>query len=48
MNFSFPSDDALKELLMNADVLNADETGVRVKGRLHRLHVASTEGLTTA
>ena len=29
-----------------ASLLNADETGVRVKGKLHRLHVASTDGLT--
>ena len=41
-----PSTDAVEELLMNADVLNADETGVRVKGKLHWLHVASTDGVT--
>ena len=27
-------------------MLNADESGIRVKGKLHRLHVASTDGLT--
>lgn len=41
-----PSVDATEELLMNAEMLNADETGVRVKGKLHWLHVASTDSLT--
>lgn len=41
-----PSVDATEELLMNAEVLNADESGVRVQGKLHWLHVASTDGLT--
>ena len=41
-----PSTGAVEKLLMNAEVLNADETGVRVGGKLHRLHVASTGGLT--
>ena len=31
---------------MNAEVLNADESGLRVEGKLRRLHVASTGGLT--
>jgi transposase len=41
-----PVTEAVKELLQNAGVLNADETGLRVRGKLHRLHVASTGGLT--
>ena len=41
-----PSTEAVEELLMNAEVLNADETGVRVNGKLHWLHVASDCGLT--
>ena len=41
-----PSTEATAELLRNAEVLNADESGIRVKGKLHRLHVASTDGLT--
>ena len=41
-----PSTEAAEELLINADVLNADESGVRVKGKLHWLHVASTGGIT--
>ena len=41
-----PSTEAAEELLMNAEVLNADESGVRVGGKLRWLHVASTDGLT--
>lgn len=41
-----PFAEAVREQLMNSEVLNADETGVRVKGRLHWLHVASTGGFT--
>jgi transposase len=41
-----PVTGAVKELLLNAGVLNADETGLRVRGKLHWLHVASTGGLT--
>jgi transposase len=41
-----PSTGATEELLRNAEVLNADETGVRVGGKLHWPHVASTGGLT--
>ncbi len=41
-----PSVEAVKEMLRNAEVLNADESGMRVKGKLHWLHVASTDKLT--
>ena len=41
-----PSTEATAELLRNAEVLNADETGLRVKGKLHWLHVASSDLLT--
>lgn len=41
-----PSTEATKELLRNAKVLKADETGLRVKGKLHWLHVASADLLT--
>ncbi len=37
---------AVKELLRNADILKADETGLRVKGKLHWLHVVSADNLT--
>ena len=41
-----PSTEATVELLRNAEVLNTDETGLRVKGKLHWLHVASSGLLT--
>jgi len=41
-----PSTEAVEKLLMNTDVLHADESGVRVKGELRWLHVASTNCLT--
>ncbi len=42
-----PSSEAVKELLRNADILKVDETGLRVKGKLHWLHVASSDSLTS-
>ncbi len=39
-------EEQIKEALVAADVLHNDETGVRVAGRLHWLHVASTQQLT--
>jgi len=41
-----PANDAIKELLINAHVVNFDETGLRVGGKLNWLHVASTSNLT--
>ena len=41
-----PSTEATAGLLRNAEVLNTDETGLRVKGKLHWLHVASSDLLT--
>jgi transposase len=41
-----PSTEAIAELLRNAEVLNVDETGLRVKEKLHWLHVASSGLLT--
>ena len=41
-----PSNEVTAELLRHAEVLNADETGLRVKGKLHWLHVASSGLLT--
>lgn len=37
---------ACKEELVKAKVLHVDETGIRVKGKLHWLHTASTQELT--
>ena len=41
-----PSTEAVKEQLRASEVLNADESGLRVEGKLHWLHVASTDTLT--
>nr|MDU9046776.1 IS66 family transposase [Candidatus Electrothrix aestuarii] len=41
-----PSNEVTAELLRHAEILNADETGLRVKGKLHWLHVASSGLLT--
>ena len=38
-----PSTEAVKEQLRVCDVLNVDESGLRVEGKLHWLHVASTD-----
>jgi transposase len=40
-----PSTDAVKEHLRASEVLHTDESGLRVEGKLHWLHVASTEGI---
>jgi len=37
---------ALKEQLVNSEVVHLDETGFRFSGKCHWLHVASTENLT--
>jgi transposase len=42
-----PSTEAVKGLLRDAEVLHVDESGLRVRGTLHWLHVASTERLTS-
>ncbi len=41
-----PSTAAVKAQLRAAEVLHADESGLRVEGKLHWLHVASTDTLT--
>jgi transposase len=41
-----PANEAIKELLINAHVVNFDETGLRVESKLNWLHVASTPNLT--
>ena len=41
-----PSLDAIKQQLIGSRVLNNDETGMRVAGKLHWLHVAGTSKLT--
>jgi transposase len=41
-----PAGESVKEQLSKADVLNLDESGLRVKGALHWLHVTSTEQAT--
>jgi transposase len=42
-----PSTEAVKRLLRDAEVLQVDESGLRVQGRLHWVHVACTERLTS-
>jgi transposase len=42
-----PSTDAVKGMLRDAEVLHVDESGLRVTGKLHWLHVASTDTLTS-
>lgn len=42
-----PSTTAVKARLRDAEVLHVDESGLRVMGKLHWLHVASTERLTS-
>ncbi len=41
-----PAAQAVKEQLREAEVINTDESGMRVEGKLHWLHVASDEKLT--
>ena len=41
-----PCTETVRDQLCNADVANFDESGVRVKGKLHWLHVVSTEQAT--
>ena len=41
-----PATEAVKEMLRDREVLHVDESGLRVQGALHWLHVASTESLT--
>jgi len=42
-----PSSEAVHEMLRDAEVVHLDESGLRVRGKLHWLHVASTERLTS-
>jgi transposase len=42
-----PSTAAVKGLWRHAEVLHVDESGLRVTGKLHWLHVACTESLTS-
>jgi len=45
-NHIAPSTEATKELLKKSDIINLDESGLRVKGKLHWLHVVSNKLLT--
>ena len=42
-----PSTQAVQRMLREAEVLHVDESGLRVMGKLHWLHVASTDKLTS-
>ena len=42
-----PANEAVKEALINSPVVNFDESGLRVGGKLHWVHVASTPKLTS-
>jgi len=42
----FPFETAVTQSIANSDVLHSDESGVRVAGKLHWLHTASTKSLT--
>src|SRR5712664_1162324 len=42
-----PSTEAVQGMLRDAEVLHVDESGLRVRGKLHWLHVACTESLTS-
>jgi transposase len=42
-----PSTEAVKGMLRDVEVLHVDESGLRVTGKLHWLHVACTERLTS-
>jgi transposase len=41
-----PSTEAVQAMLRDSEVLHVDESGLRVEGKLHWLHVASTDTLT--
>ena len=43
---TMPALESIKKQLIAADVANFDESGLRVEGKLHWLHVASTPNLT--
>lgn len=46
MNTLEPTHHRIKTLLLQSELLHADETGVRIKGILHWVHVAATGWLT--
>lgn len=41
-----PANAVIKEQLIDSDVINNDETGLRVEGKRHWLHVVSSDALT--